>query len=301
MCRLILYKGKEPILIADLITRPVHSIITQSYDCKLRVDLRRPLNGDGFGLGWYEPSDPSPCIFTSVLPAWNNMNLHRLAEKLKSPLMFAHVRASTGGTPASETNCHPWQYKSIMWMHNGHISEFDKIKRNLQNQLDEKFFLHIQGNTDSEWAFALFLNQLEDADKETFEPTELRDAMLKTIDILGELSYHANITSPSLLNFCVTDGKTVICTRFNSSPNHPPASLFWSSGSRFECTEAGRYNMIKSDKRDNLVVVASEPLTFEQNDWLPIPVNHLLLITPRLNVLFHKIPFYSLGKTIEEE
>ena len=59
--------------------------------------------------GWYE-SDPdpelgaAPCIFTSVTPAWNNMNLIRLADKIKSPLVFAHVRASTAGS-VSESNC----------------------------------------------------------------------------------------------------------------------------------------------------------------------------------------------------
>jgi len=69
--------------------------------------------GDGFGVGWYEPDADSetantPCIFTSVTPAWNNNNLIRLAEKIKSPLVFAHVRASTAGT-VTETNCHPFQ------------------------------------------------------------------------------------------------------------------------------------------------------------------------------------------------
>lgn len=70
--------------------------------------------GDGFGVGWYESEhqkedqDPiTPCIFTSVTPAWNNINLVRLAEKIRSPLVFAHVRASTSGS-VSETNCHPW-------------------------------------------------------------------------------------------------------------------------------------------------------------------------------------------------
>jgi glutamine amidotransferase len=71
--------------------------------------------GDGFGVGWYEsethPEEEedhvTPCIFTSVTPAWNNVNLVRLAEKIRSPLVFAHVRASTSGS-VSETNCHPW-------------------------------------------------------------------------------------------------------------------------------------------------------------------------------------------------
>ena len=68
--------------------------------------------GDGFGVGWYDREDQDkthkPCIFTSVTPAWSNSNLVRLAEKIKSPLLFAHVRASTSGA-VTEANCHPWK------------------------------------------------------------------------------------------------------------------------------------------------------------------------------------------------
>ena len=50
-----------------------------------------------------------PCIFTSITPAWNNLNLERMARKVTSPLIFAHVRAAYPGMPVSEQNCHPFQ------------------------------------------------------------------------------------------------------------------------------------------------------------------------------------------------
>lgn len=50
------------------------------------------------------------------------------------------------------------RYGRLMWMHNGGIAEFDKIKRKLQSSLPEELFLFVEGNTDSEWAFALFLS-----------------------------------------------------------------------------------------------------------------------------------------------
>jgi len=50
-----------------------------------------------------------------VYSAWSNLNLHRLADKTKSKLVFAHVRASTTGA-LSEENCHPWTYGSLTWM-----------------------------------------------------------------------------------------------------------------------------------------------------------------------------------------
>jgi glutamine amidotransferase len=261
MCRFLLFVGRDPILLADLLTRPQHSIIKQSFDSRLRVDKVRPINGDGFGVGYYiadsrpsksravatldapsaatspihtlpmqqlsmeesstrvtvvgaheslpslrdqgsseensgkqMPSDTiapnnttltidcsmpknpdaeeemrliraytmpgGPCIFTSILPAWNNLNLIRLSEKIKSHLVFAHVRAASPGFPIAETNCHPWCYGRFLWMHNGFISQFNKIKRKLQASLRDELFHFVQGNTDSEWTFALFLNQV---------------------------------------------------------------------------------------------------------------------------------------------
>ncbi|KAI9010890.1 nucleophile aminohydrolase [Phycomyces nitens] len=293
MCRLLLYKGKQPILLAHLLTNPAHSIINQSFDSKLRLDHRRPLNGDGFGVGWYD-SEPekdtriTPCIFTSVTPAWNNNNLVRLAEKVKSPLVFAHVRASTSGA-VTEVNCHPWNYGRIMWMHNGGIAQFDKIKRKLQNSLPEELFLFVQGNTDSEWAFALFLSFLANPKAERFEHQELKEAMVKTIAQLNAWTEEEGIKEPSLLNFAVTDGASVVCVRYISSKTEEAASLYFSSGTRFECYRPGYYRMIKADRREDMVVVASEPLTFEKADWLTIPTNTVLVITPKLNVLLQPI------------
>src|ERR1700760_3347662 len=72
------YKGSTPILLSSLILTPTHSILTQSYDSRLRLDHRRPHNGDGFGIGYYT-TDPAlgrePCVFKSTLPAWNSTNL----------------------------------------------------------------------------------------------------------------------------------------------------------------------------------------------------------------------------------
>ncbi|OMJ25275.1 putative glutamine amidotransferase DUG3 [Smittium culicis] len=78
--------------------------------------------------GWYDNPGETGCIFTSILPAWSNINLYRIAEKVKSKLIFAHVRATTGNTSTSESNCHPWQFGSLMWMHNGDIAEFPKVR-----------------------------------------------------------------------------------------------------------------------------------------------------------------------------
>ncbi|GAA6064083.1 hypothetical protein JCM10212_002725 [Sporobolomyces blumeae] len=98
MCRLLVVKADEPIQLANLLTKPAHSIINQASDSRLRLDSGS-INADGFGVGWYDQdaSTPGPCIFP-----WSNLNLHRLADKIKSPLVFAHVRASTTGALSEE-------------------------------------------------------------------------------------------------------------------------------------------------------------------------------------------------------
>ncbi|KAI0068245.1 N-terminal nucleophile aminohydrolase [Artomyces pyxidatus] len=290
MCRLLIYKGTSPVQLSHLLTRPAHSIINQAFDSRLRVDQRRPINGDGFGVGWYdsvhdEELGSQPCIFTSVTPAWNNINLTRLAEKIKSPMVFAHVRATTAGS-LSLDNCHPFIYGKLMFMHNGSIEEFSKIKRRLQQELPDEIFNVVYGNTDSEWSFALFLSKLPRANADSFTHEELRQAMLDTIASLNQFAEEANITQPSLMNFCVTDGDSVVATRYVSSRFDEAASLWFSSGTTFsEYAEGGHYKMSKADKRENIIMIASEPLTFEKADWMEIKTNYMIVITPKMNVL----------------
>jgi len=290
MCRFVIYKGTSPVQLSHLLTRPCHSIINQAFDSRLRVDRRRPINGDGFGVGWYdsvfdEELGSQPCIFTSVTPAWNNINLTRMAEKIKSPLVFGHVRATTAGS-LSLDNCHPFVYGKLMFMHNGEIADFPRIKRNLQAGLSDEVFNVVQGNTDSEWAFALFLSKLPEPSAKSFTSNTLKQAMLETISSLNKFAEDTHITEPSLMNFCVTDGESVVATRYISSRQDEAASLWYSSGTTFsEYAKGGHYKMSKADKRENIIMIASEPLTFEKADWMEIRTNHMVVITPKMNLL----------------
>ncbi|KAF5374877.1 hypothetical protein D9758_000327 [Tetrapyrgos nigripes] len=173
-----------------------------------------------------------------------------------------------------------------MFMHNGSIGEFPLIKRRLQQSLPDVAFNMVQGNTDSEWAFALFLSMLPNPDAKSFTTEILKQAMFKTIARLNELAEEANITEPSLLNFCITDGETVIATRYVSSRTDEAASLWFSSGTSFsEFREGGHYKMAKADKRESIIMIASEPLTFERADWMEIKTNNMVVITPKMNLL----------------
>ncbi|KAM7199227.1 putative glutamine amidotransferase DUG3 [Naviculisporaceae sp. PSN 640] len=309
MCRFLVYKGSDEILLSKLILDPTHSILRQSFDSRLRLDTRRGQNNaDGFGIGFY--TDPklgeAPCLFTSTTPAWNCVNLQRLASKTASHLIFAHVRATTEGS-LSEDNCHPFCHGSLMWMHNGGLGGWKQIKRRLGQRLADKWFLGVTGGTDSEWAFALFLDTLERMGRDPssqpengFGPDVLRKAMLKTIAIINELIdqipesviHEENVDTRSLLNFAVSDGHSVICTRYVGSSSDEAASLYYSSGTLWEtkAPEPGKhdYKMERSDKGADVVLVASEPLTFERENWVNVPTNSILTIHNQ-SVLVHPI------------
>ena len=119
-------------------------------------------------------------------------------------------------------------------MHNGEIAQFSNIKRRLQAFLSDRFFELPLGNTDSEWCFSLFLQHLSllaDVDSDAFGYRVLHQAALNTIESLDTWCDEAGITEPSLLNFCITDGRSIIATRYITSSKDEAASLWFSTGS----------------------------------------------------------------------
>ncbi len=68
------YKG-TPIIIDKLLYQPKNSLVNQSINAR---EIEEPLNGDGFGIGWYVPEvNYEPVTFVSVNPAWSNRNLRK--------------------------------------------------------------------------------------------------------------------------------------------------------------------------------------------------------------------------------
>lgn len=97
------YKGTS-IIIDKLLYQPKNSLVNQSINAK---EIEEPLNGDGFGVGWYVPElNHEPITFVSTNPAGSNRNLRNLAPKIKTDCMIALVRAASVGD-VSESNCHP--------------------------------------------------------------------------------------------------------------------------------------------------------------------------------------------------
>ena len=284
MCRFVAYIGK-PMLMDELIIKPRNSLINQSVSAH---EMDEPLNGDGFGVAWYNHDiHPEPGLFVSVRPAWNDQNLSYLAQKILSNCFFAHVRAATEGW-VSEVNCHPFHHRQLSFMHNGQIGGFSVLKRYIRNELDDEMYNWIKGQTDSEHLFALFLHFWK---KEKREGTayEMADVLKETIHYLEWLSEKQGIREKHYINTVLTDGRRMVSSRYTSDRPEKASTLYFSQGSKYICEGNTCRMRTTDDSSDHAVLIVSERLTQEEHDWNIIPANHLLLVDVKMKTSIQDI------------
>lgn len=282
MCRFIAYLG-QPIIVDELLIKPKNSLVHQSFGAE---EMSEPLNGDGFGLGWYAHGlSERPGLFRSITPAWNNHNLIYNASLMQTDCLFAHIRAaSVGGV--SESNSHPFHYDQFLMMHNGVIPQFKRIKRKLLSLLNDELFLWIQGQTDSEHVFALLMQNAYEmrGDGPPLTTKQIQACFQKTFDTVQQLKEQAGIGDEvSTFNMMVTDGHRIVGTRYSSMPEKQSRTLYYSTGKRFETVD-GKSRMVKDGEETGAVLIVSEKLTDFDEDWTPIPSNHFVSVTTNLEV-----------------
>jgi len=285
MCRFLAYIGK-PVLAYDLMFRPQHSLIErQSLGAQ---EMSIPINGDGFGISWYDfRIDNEPCRFRSVHPSWSDENLRFLARKIQTPLLFAHVRAATPGSTVEEINCHPFVYGRLSWMHNGMVQDFRKIRRTLLRELKDDAYDSVIGSTDSEHLFGLFLNNLRNPSG-AVSTDEMVEAMFGMLDDLNRLLFENDVREHSYLNICVSNGTSVVATRYTTNPRVQPASLYYMFGKEYVATE-GRCFMIPDEGTSEAIVISSEPFTSVKTDWVKVSRNSMIIIEDDLSIRFADI------------
>lgn len=279
MCRFLAYLG-TPILAEDLITKPENSLIHQSYGAR---EMDEPLNGDGFGLGWYAKSiREEPGVFKSITPAWSNHNLKLNAGIIKSNCFFAHIRAASESVVA-ENNTHPFYYKQYLMMHNGVVHQFKKIKRDLINLLSEEVYEWIKGETDTEHIFALMMQNTENENPETeVQLTDMAKAFKKTFLQIETLKRKYGLEEPTLLNMVVTDGHRMIATRYSSAPEQESRTLYYTEGEKYIC-EGNTCRMLPAKEQSKSMLIVSEKLDDFENEWIMVPDNNALLVNADLS------------------
>jgi predicted glutamine amidotransferase len=254
MCRWLVYTG-APVLIAQALYTPAHSLIDQSLHARLGAETT---NGDGFGLGWYD-AEVTPGVFRSIEPAWNDQNLRELAAHIRSPVFFAHVRAAIGSA-VQQTNSHPFRHDRWLFMHNGFIDRFDTIKRDLVLAIDESLYSAIKGQTDTETLFYLSLTfGLEDSPPE---------AVARAIGLIEECGRRKGVEYPFQGTVATTNGDDVWVFRYSSEGKS--RSLFFSRDLH-TLRELYPHREILQDISDDARLIVSEPVGDLPGAWNEMP------------------------------
>jgi predicted glutamine amidotransferase len=257
MCRWLAYSG-TPVLLEELLFEPKHSLIDQSLHSTMGAETT---NGDGFGIGWYGEGD-TPGTFHSVEPAWNDRNLKDLAGHVRSGLVFAHIRASSG-SPVQLTNCHPFRHGRWLWMHNGVIRDFPRVKRELVLAVDPELYPQIQGSTDSEVFFFLALTLgLED------DPPL---AVERAVGLIERVGQDHGVEHPIQMTVATTDGSSIWAFRYSSEGDS--RTLFYSTRVdtlREQHPEVEVLHRLSDESR----LVVSEPLGDLVGAWNEAPESH---------------------------
>jgi glutamine amidotransferase len=222
MCRWIAYRGET-----------------------ISLESTASTNGDGFGMGWYG-EHPEPGLYREVRPAWSDENLRYLCRHIRSHLYFAHVRASTG-TPITRPNCHPFACGRWMFMHNGLIGNWTRLRRRVEAMIPDAYYGSRIGTTDSEAVFLAILGAGGDED-----PVGATTRVLAT---LSDMVRSDGDNEPLRFTAALANGQDLYAFRY--AANDKANTLYY--------RESG-----------SSVVIVSEPLDGKHAQWKTVPPGHMV-------------------------
>src|SRR3954451_23924856 len=263
MCRWIAYRG-ETTAFEHYVTEPEHSLLTQSLRA---LQATTSTNGDGFGLGWYG-DHPEPGLYREIRPAWSDENLRYLCRHLRSHLFFAHVRAATG-TPITRPNCHPFACGTWLFMHNGYVGDWSRLRRQIEALIPDELYPSRVGTTDSEAIFLAILGA------GLLGPGPHRDpitATVRTLSALTDLMGGTDNGHPFRFTAALANGCDLYAFRY--AANDAANSMYYRTS-------------------DGGVVVVSEPLDREHANWTVVPDNSV--VVARKDKAVEVVSLYEFG------
>ncbi|HEY4460194.1 MAG TPA: ergothioneine biosynthesis protein EgtC [Pseudonocardiaceae bacterium] len=197
MCRHLAYLG-PPVPLADLLLRPEHSLLKQSW---APCDMRQggTINADGFGVAWYPEQSGPPVRYRRATPLWSDENLPGLAETTRSGAVLAAVRSATVGMPVTEIASQPFTEGPWLFSHNGVIAGWPGSVADLARDLPVTDLMTLDAPTDAAVLWALIRHRLRAG-------STPQEAVADVVTRVGEAA------PGSRLNTLLTDGTTAIAT-----------------------------------------------------------------------------------------
>ena len=263
MCRWLAYSGNA-VPMSRLVYETEHSLIDQSLSAR---SSEQTTNGDGFGVGWYDQNE-TPGLYRNLRPAWNDANLLDLCEHVQSHLFLAHVRAATA-TPVQQTNCHPFRYRNWLFVHNGVVRDFAKLRRDIAMAIDPSLYGSVLGSTDSELMFFLAL---------TFGlADDPYDGIARMVGFIEDLAAAKGVQDPLQMTLGIADGESLHAVRYSSERDS--RTLYYSA------SVATLRDLVPDELRERVdaygedaISVVSEPFHSLEGGWHPVPESTFLSV-----------------------
>jgi predicted glutamine amidotransferase len=166
-----------------------------------------------YGFGFYHGSDVLLGKRPSGAPV--PMRLAQLAGGVDTHVLLAHARYRSVGD-AKDENTHPFRFRRWLFAHDGTVEAWPEVKPRLVASLPDFLRRNVDGDTDSEHAFTVFLHHLRDGgliDDLDADERAVGRALAQTVRDLDAWSREAGATKPSSLNFVATNGRVLVATR----------------------------------------------------------------------------------------
>jgi len=245
MCRLLGYLGPR-IDLWTLLYGPPFGLERQAWEP--RRQQYGSVNADGWGIGWYDRDvRAEPARYRTVTPMWADRNFAEIAPLLSSDCVVAAVRDASPGMPVDQSATAPFMCERYLFAHNGLIDGFRTgVGTSLRRELSSTRESQILGGTDSEVAFAMLLDRLQQALVGS-SPDALPVAVRDTIAAIRSVS-------GGRLNFLVTDGHQLVASRSGDS----------------------LYVIESSSPTGEVSIVASEPFD-DDPKWCELPEESIVI------------------------
>lgn len=212
MCRHVAFVG-EPVALGELILRPEHGLLRQSW--APRTQNSGVVNADGFGVGWYAEGDPVPARYRRTGPIWSDLSFTDLARVVRSGALLAAVRGATVPGADGEAAAAPFAAGPWLFSHNGAVTGWPGSLEALAGTLSAGELLRVEARTDSALLWALALHRLRSGDAPG-------PALADTVREVAEAA------PGSGLNLLLTDGSLIAATAWGTASGTCGAPTGWS-------------------------------------------------------------------------
>lgn len=265
MCRLYALKANEPTRVECSLVHAQNALMQQSAG-----DAEGLVHGHGWGVADY--TDGIPLIEKQVWAAYDGEHFAKTAARVYAQTVIAHVRRATVGIQSIE-NTHPFAYGRWVFVHNGTVQKFLKVRDRMIENIDPMLRNNIRGTTDSEHIFYYILSL-----HLTHPEIPLMNVLRTAIRQIILWSQEVSPGKKAGLNIVLTDGTHFVGSRYGRTLWHLERDYV------FECPICGKSH-VHHDKAKGYRAfeIASEPLSDE--NWQKMPDDHVYSVDENFYLL----------------